>query len=104
MTSGMPERTAILPPESWSPYRRPPFRSWCAPAIFPARVNLLNDVDDLSVGLTEVNDDAIHRRQDHEQIGGQQRGDERGERVVVANLISVKETASFSLMMGARRG
>ena len=56
-------------------------------AIFSrSGVNLLDERNGFRIRLAEIFDDAVHRRQNHQQIGGQQRRDERGELVVVAEL------------------
>ena len=54
-------------------------------AIFSkSGINLLDERNRFRIGLAEIFDDAVHRRQNDQQIGGQQRRDERGELVVVA--------------------
>ena len=52
--------------------------------FFNHRINVLNDGNGFGIGPAEIFDDPIHGRENHEQIGGQQRRDERGQFVVVA--------------------
>ena len=52
--------------------------------FFQVGINLFDDGNGFGIGLAEIFDDAVHGGENHEQIGGQQRRDERGQLVVVA--------------------
>jgi hypothetical protein len=52
--------------------------------LFNRLVNVFDHRDRFRIGLAEILNHAVHRRQNQEQIGRQQRGDERGKLVVVA--------------------
>ena len=85
MTSGMPERTTIF--AAWIFDAMPPTAvSLSVPrAIFSSvGINFFDDRNGFGIGLAEIFDDAVHGRENDEQIGGQQRRDQRGQFVVVA--------------------
>jgi hypothetical protein len=60
------------------------FAGRAARQFFNRRINLFDDGNGFRIRLAEIFDDAVHGRQNHQQIRRQQRGDERGQFVVVA--------------------
>ena len=53
---------------------------------FDGFINVLNDGEDAGIFFAEIRDDAFDGRQNDEQISREQRGDEGGELVVIAEL------------------